>query len=157
MPLDPATIRATAQRVVDEFRCSPDTATSVRSVLMRDALVQAGADLAAQSLADAERAAARKAWDAAMTKSHGGATALWQARARDEYLAREYPETRECVLSDGSVVTYEAPGEVSAKPASMFVRRHRGVQADWWHDDWRVFAITGADFDKLKAFAEAVR
>lgn len=93
MPLDPATIRATAQRAVDEW---VDGRTS-QPFGIHAALVQAGADLAAQShataLADAEREAARKAWDAARVWSHPRpplGTLDWND-ARDRYLAREHP------------------------------------------------------------------
>jgi len=67
------------------------------------------------------------------------------------YLAREYPETRGCVLSDGSVVTY------SPHKTHFLVHYEGRLQSTPPVHEWRNLAITGADFETLKAFAEAVR
>jgi len=79
----------------------------------------------------------------------------------DRYLAREYPAPapRECVLSDGSVVTYhpedrECNWRRDYSRSTTLPPRH--VNASQWVDILNV-TDTGADFDALKRFAAEVR
>lgn len=170
MPLDPATIRATAQRVVNEW---VDRGTHNVDAL-GTLLVQAGADLAAQShataLADAEREAARKAWDAAREYwwEHGFNGRGGVDIARNTYLAREYPETRECVLlSDGRVVEWmqwdTRRGVSNERTLDLVTNKGKpGCESRRCYkslDDMRATTtLTWADWQLIdKAFAEAVR
>lgn len=160
MPLDPATIRATAQRVVDEWAharpgqfLSPWEEWDEQDKSRFAALVQAGADLARPDLNAGKREAASNGWDAAWRYGTKRIMNASDRAARDRYLAREYPETRECVLSDKSVVT---------RGSDRMWRRNGGEPITYAvvHHEWRDVlrdTDTGADFDKLKAFAEAVR
>ena len=96
-----------------------------------------------------QREAASRAWDAAgdWWQTDGGG--LSPAQARDRYLAREYPAPapRECVLSDGSVVTvHDGMFKWYGSTAGHLTTRN-----------WRDLADTGADFDALKQFAERAK
>lgn len=166
-PIPPERIRAEAERVVNEWGVKyPDTGMwQGRSLLSQDrfvALVAAGVSLV--DVSAVQREAARKAWDAAMELARNSDRVLNGFRVvevgdlwveRDRYLAREHPAPapRECVLSDGSVVT---------RGSDDYYRRCGGQPTVYglisrhWVEVLRAPDL-GADFDKLKAFAERAK
>ena len=109
-------------------------------------------------VATVQREAASKAWDAAARFTEDECKMPSPeafSRARDRYLARESPAPRECVLSDGSVVTVD-------KGIGGFRRLNRdgfdGSAASWaWATLLNRPTDTGADFDALKSFAERAK
>lgn len=133
---------------------------AVRATSWDDGYDAARAKYQSVDTAEVERRAARKAWDAAH-ESTLAPRATWDI-FRDAYLAREYPAPapRECVLSDGSVVTrHDDPRHVWG---GWWRRAERDAtdSTGWtgtrtWPELMRS-SDTGADFDALKRFAAEV-
>lgn len=169
-PIPPERIRAEAERVVNEWAAlksynalwrmhHPDNqARFIECVAAGVSLVDVSA---------VQREAARKAIEALCEfraavethalmvdgyqgLQHGAAGSNAQIRAfLDPYLAVTYPAhaPRECVLSDGSVVTVHD---------GMF-KRYGSTVGHITTRNWRDLADTGADFDALKQFAERAK
>ena len=151
-PIPPERIRVEAERVVNGL-ATRKTYNASWHVHHPDnqarfiECVEAGASLV--DVSAVQREAASRAWDAAgdWWQTDGGG--LSPAQARDRYLAREYPAPapRECVLSDGSVVTVHD---------GMF-KWYGSTVGHLTTRNWRDLADTGADFDALKQFAERAK
>ena len=149
-PIPPERIRAEAERVVNEFAAKNTRMAAFDSMVWDDrcrerflALVAAGASLV--DVSAVQREAASRAWDAALSSK----MIPLSPEALDRYLAATYPAPapRECVLSDGSVVTVHD---------GMF-KWYGSTVGHLTTRNWRDLADTGADFDALKQFAERAK
>lgn len=98
-----------------------------------------------------QREAASRAWDARSRWGLGDDSEREKLSVaeRDRYLATTHPAPapRECVLSDGSVVTVHD---------GMF-KWYGSTVGHLTTRNWRDLADTGADFDALKQFAERAK
>lgn len=174
MPIDPATVPPlTEQDIVRVLRetgyviASERDADIVKNKPYGAAAARAAYALAASRVdtAEVERRAKYEALTDAINNAgpwnHGVSQAEWTNALRylREYRDRRYaPAPRECVLSDGSVVT-----RVSEKGGASWRRSYanvperlpRRVEATEFPSILNDYD-TGADFDKLKAFAAEV-
>lgn len=155
-PIPPERIRAEAERVVNEFAAKNTRMAAFDSMVWDDrcrerflALVAAGASLV--DVSAVQREAASRAWDARSRWGLGDDSEREKLSVaeRDRYLATTHPAPapRECVLSDGSVVTVHD---------GMF-KRYGSTVGHITTRNWRDLADTGADFDALKQFAERAK
>lgn len=138
---DNATIQAHAKMFGEGVDASMVADTAFAA--LREAILTA----ARQSDAAARIAAQREGWDAAQAFICGPAIA---GAVLDAERDRLYPlPTRECVLSDGSRVRWEAAAFHWSRIGAV-----TKVSGTWW--GLITGTDTGADFDALKSFAAGV-
>lgn len=155
-PIPPERIRAEAERVAREASAKHNPAYDfdkfyswIRKGMVESAVAGIEHGMSLVDVSAVQREAASRAWDAAgdWWQTDGGG--LSPAQARDRYLATTHPAPapRECVLSDGSVVTVHD---------GMF-KWYGSTVGHLTTRNWRDLADTGADFDALKQFAERAK
>ena len=173
-PIPPERIRAEAERVAREASAKHNPAYDfdkfyswIRKGMVESAVAGIEHGMSLVDVSAVQREAARKAIEALCEfraavethalmvdgyqgLQHGAAGSNAQIRAfLDPYLAVTYPAhaPRECVLSDGSVVTVHD---------GMF-KWYGSTVGHLTTRNWRDLADTGADFDALKQFAERAK